>query len=225
MKISEVDLAKPVIEWLLAQHWEVYQEVQLHYGGSIADVVALKNNIMWVVECKTSFTLTVLEQALHWNSHYRSIAVPSAKNEKGRTFANMVASDYGIGVFELTEYGGEWHVNDRIPPKLQRQNTYFVKNYYLPRMTEEQKTWAEAGNNHGDRYTPYQSTMKEVKWFIKNHPGCTIGEIYKELGKCHYSSDQSAKGSISNALRTFEKDWCDAVLDGKIFRFYLREEK
>ena len=36
--MNEVELAKPVINWLADQHWEVYQEVQYGYAGRVADI-------------------------------------------------------------------------------------------------------------------------------------------------------------------------------------------
>jgi Holliday junction resolvase len=51
--IKEIDIGKALVEWLNVQHWDVYQEVKIY--SHIADVVAVRNGIVWIIECKTSY--------------------------------------------------------------------------------------------------------------------------------------------------------------------------
>lgn len=66
---SETDLAEKVVEWLQAQQWEVFQEVQLDSFGRIADIVAVSGPLLWVIECKTSQSFAVFEQAFQWKMY------------------------------------------------------------------------------------------------------------------------------------------------------------
>ena len=224
--MKETELAKPVVQWLTDQHWDVYQEVQFNYGGGIADILAVKNNIMWIIETKTSMTFTVLEQASKWLSHYRSIAIPSAKRDTGRKFSYLLADKVNVGIIEVNTrtFNGSYLVTEIEPAKLMREHNEYCRKFMFPKLREEHKTFAEAGNNHGNRYTPYQGTINQVRNYIQKNPGCTIKEIFDELGRCHYSNTQSAKGSVLSALQTFESSWCETVRDEKQFRFYIKDK-
>ena len=95
---SEVKLAEKVIEYLQDLKWEVYQEVTIH--GQIADIVAIQNGLIWIIECKKSLSLDVIAQAEHWThyANYVSVAVPKTyRNNNGRQFAYKVLKQYGIG--------------------------------------------------------------------------------------------------------------------------------
>ena len=61
---TERELAAPVVEWLSAQHFEVYQEVELH--SRVADIVAVDGKRVWVIECKRTMSLDLLDQANRW---------------------------------------------------------------------------------------------------------------------------------------------------------------
>ncbi len=223
--ISEVELAKQVIQWLIDQHWEVYQEVQFRRGGGVADIVAVRNNITWIIETKTTLSLTVLEQASRWNSIFRSAAVPETV-KKGRELTYRIAQDFlQVGIIEVP-IRGNWYdgVREVISPPIQRQNYRFSKNYYLPELQEEHKTYAQAGNNSGSRYTPYRKTIDSVRRFIENHPGCSIKEIMANIGETHYNSAATAKSCIFGALQSFENDWCEAVIKNGRYKFYVKEK-
>jgi hypothetical protein len=223
--ISEIELAKQVIQWLVDQHWEVYQEVQFRCGGGVADIVAVRNNITWIIETKTTLSLTVLEQASRWNSIFRSAAVPAAFKKDNRSLAYRIAHDYlQIGIIEVPVNSTYDVVTEVICPPIQRQNYRFSKNYYLPELLEEHKTYALAGNNSGSRFTPYRRTIDSVRRFIEKHPGCSIKEIMTNIGETHYSSAATAKSCIFSALQTFESDWCEAVVENGRYKFYVKEK-
>ena len=217
---KETELAKYVIEYLNSQHWEVYQEVEFKYQSGVADIVAVRNNIMWIIECKLAYTLSVLEQATRWPAHYRSIAIPSSRNTRNY----RVAVDYyHVGVIEVIDNypGSSIFAKEVILPKLFIHNNPTVKKY-LKQLTELHKTYAQAGSNKGDHLTPYKQTMIALRAFISAHPGCTINEIYKHLGKMHYSSVASFKGSVLTALYEFEP-WCRIDTSSKPYKLFIKE--
>jgi hypothetical protein len=61
---NEAEIGEAVVAWLEAQHWDVYQEVKIYSG--IADIIAVKGNLLWAIELKKSLTLKVMEQARGW---------------------------------------------------------------------------------------------------------------------------------------------------------------
>jgi hypothetical protein len=215
--ISETEIAAKVIKWLDEQHWDIYQEVQFRNYGCRADIVAVRSGYVWVIECKTSLTFTVLEQADHWQSHFRSIAIPSARSLQGRGFAYHIAVQYlNLGILEIGDNG----VRERTGPKLMR---YFHQSSkrMISQLREEHKSTLAAGSYGGGYFTPYRQTMNEVKRFIARTPGCTLKEIMQDLSH-HYASDTSAKTCIRLALESWEKNWCNAVKENNVTHYFLK---
>ena len=83
--MKEQELASYIVSYLENENWEIFQEVQFRSYGNIADIVAVKDNKLWIIESKTTLSFKVLEQARRWKCHYRSIAVPSVRDRKSRT--------------------------------------------------------------------------------------------------------------------------------------------
>ncbi len=81
---TEVELARPVVAWLGDLGWEVFQEVSA--GGSVADIVARRGPVLWVVEVKRSLGLSLLGQAHAWKrrAHRVSVAVPAGRDTTAR---------------------------------------------------------------------------------------------------------------------------------------------
>lgn len=220
--MKESDLAKVVVDWLKVQHWDVYQEVQMHSFGSIIDILAVRQNITWAIECKTSLSLTVLAQAYrHSNICYRSIAVPNTKkrNDIGRDFAEKIARNYGIGIICVDVNSFSNRIIERVPAKLKRSG-YRFKRYLIDKLVPEQKDFAEAGNANNERYTPYGNTIRQVKFFIRNHPGCTIKDICNTL-KTHYG-EHAKISNLRQALKNWESDWCNIRKEGNTNKYYLK---
>ncbi|MBN1535213.1 MAG: hypothetical protein JW908_00670 [Anaerolineales bacterium] len=213
--MRETELAEHVVDWLQSQHWTIYQEVELLYGG-IADIVAERHGILWIVETKTAMSISVLNQASRWPVHYRSIAVPKAKNDYKRDY-QLAKSYYGVGVITVDRE----YVDEIIRPPLYLNHNKMAK-ILLSRLTEEHKTYSKAGCSNGRRLTPYKMTMMDVKQFVTQHPGCTIQDIFDTHGRMHYASKASFKGNLLKALEDFERDWCRVDKTTKPFRLYNR---
>jgi hypothetical protein len=222
-KITEAEIAAKVVEWLKGQQWDVYQEVQVAQGGRIADIVAVFNKrIVWVIECKTSFGLKVLEQAFHWRVHYRSIAIPRPKNIYTRPWtAERVAKEfYEVGIIEVDTRDMNIQVLVEAPLKRDCHN---YSKYVLDRLRPEQKTYAAAGTKGSTHWTPYKGTIDKVRNFIEENPGCTLKEIMADIiDEHHYKSTQSARGSIRIALETFE-NWCRVEKSTKPYTYFIAE--
>jgi len=213
--MKETDLAKLVVDWLIDQHWDVYQEVQFYYGGPIADIVAVRNGIMWIIECKTSYGFTVLQQASNWMVHYRSVAVPSEIHYH-RDYA-VAEHYYRVGVIEVKlKYDS---VREVVEAPLMYRKRNMVKRF-SSELTELHKTFAPAGSSSGQHLTPYKLTIMEVKKIVQINPGCTIKDLYAELGKMHYASEASFKGTLLKSLIDFEKDWCKVDMSTRPFKLF-----
>lgn len=222
--MNETDLGEKVVKWLEAQHWDVYQEVKFSGSGGRADIAAVRDGKLWIIECKTSLSFTVLEQASGWSSHFRSIAIPATRERSGRGVAYRIARDYlKIGVIEVRMEFSDV-VYEFIPAPLMREYHREAKRL-IGGLREEQKYYASAGTNGGGYYTPYRGTMDAVKRFIMHHPGCTLKEIMDDIGdKHHYASVSSARSCIRTALSNWETPWCEIKTgeDGRTFRYYVK---
>jgi len=221
--MKETELAEAVIRWLNEQHWTVYQEVQFSRMSTIADIVAERHGLLWIVETKMAYTLEVMLQASRWPVHFRSVAVPGTKTASAKRDYNVAKYYYRIGVMEvhINNWNGKCaNVTEIVDPPLFR-NHHLTAKHYLSQLTEEHKTFSKAGSKGGGYLTPYSQTMSRVKKFVENNPGCTIGEIFENLGKCHYASPASFKGNLLSALMSFEKEWCRVDISCKPYKIYL----
>ncbi|HBD94493.1 MAG TPA: hypothetical protein DC057_10030, partial [Spirochaetia bacterium] len=100
-KIKETEIAEIVIDWLEKQHWDVYQEVPVNSG--FADIFAVRNGLVWVIETKTSLSFDVMEQAFRREVHYRSVAVPKPINSNW-FLQRKIARDYlNIGILSVDQ--------------------------------------------------------------------------------------------------------------------------
>lgn len=225
--MTEIDLAKKVVAWLTDLGWDVYQEIQIRESGSIADIVAVLDRRVWVVECKTTMSLQLLGQAEEWKrfAHMVSVAVPLVKrrygkrkynNTKARFMAGLILRRFGIGELRITEGPPDEYspmVDEVLAPILSRKAW---ANDILDCLTEKHKTYAEAGNAKGRRYTPFVATCDSLVRHVKRHPGCSMKEAVEGIPH-HYASPQSARISLAK--------WIDAgVISGIEVRFEGRKK-
>ena len=214
-KKSELDLAANVVAWLQEQRWEIYQEVDLKHGG-IADIVAVMGRRIWIIECKTSFSFSVMSQAYRWrrHAHWCSIAIPAPKQRYSeREFRDRICRDYGIGII----HDGKYDVSEAIPAALNRK---IHPDDILKQLSEEHKTYALAGNSNGRRWTPFQNTCRSILNYVSNHPGCNLKTLISSI-ETHYSSPARARACIAHWVMKGCIRGLRAERDGKHSRFYL----
>ncbi len=203
--MSEEEIAQVVIEYLQELGWEIYQEIQFgNVLGRVADIVAVRDDEVWVIEVKRSFGIAVLEQAWLWEVPMRSVAVLKTK-QRPRTWLKLAKDFYKVGILEV-DWKNNKAVREVMPPPIL---TFHWKSAIekVKKLTELHKTFAKAGTNKGNHLTSYKMTMLKVKEFVSENEGCTVKEIVDDLGYMHYANVQSAKQNILSGLNDFE-DWC-----------------
>ena len=221
--MKETDLAQPVIAWLEAQHWDVYQEVLMH--GGVADLVAKQGSLTWIVELRRTLGFDLLAQASHrmyW-AHFVSVAVPVVQNSRARVEAEHVFRDRGLGILLVAN-----HVKQVAEPRLNRSLSKFwrrhgsLSTYGLVEVRAEQKVMARAGTPNGGHWTPYRQTCTEVLRRVREKPGLTTKEVFDHL-KHHYASNAGARSSL---LKWVLEDKVPGVVvrrEGRSFRWYPKE--
>ncbi len=166
---SEAELAKVVVDWLRAQGWTVFQEVE--HRGAIADIVATRGEDVAVVECKLGVNLAVLDQAHHWLGYARFVfaAVPSYGNGSLRPFFSVVCEAIGLGLLTISppffEHQGRVIVTRDAKPT--RVSTTMLRDRLRPEMVD----YAAAGSPTGKRWTRFRETEKLLLAYVTAHPG------------------------------------------------------
>lgn len=214
-KPTEQDLAAHVVAMLHHMGWEVFQEVE-GCGGGRADIVARNGKIIWVIECKMSFGLAVIEQA--WNhvryqtGHYVSVAVPG---KSVGWFAEDICLKFGIGIIGVNMNGGT--PLERLRPKFHR------KSKCKARLCEEQKTWCKAGSAAGGHYTSFKGTCRNLVNLVRQSPeGVAFAEAIKTIDH-HYSSFGTAKSCLRGFIGTVIPELRAETVGGKLVLFYNAE--
>lgn len=209
--MAEVDVAKPVVRWLLDRKWQVYQEVQVRYGGGIADIVATRGNLLWVVEVKTSRSLKLLEQILDWRRHANLLAVAVPPGLWTPVWREIL-EHYGVGQFRSSQ-----SADLQIVPHVFRTRS----DKLWKALCEEQKTFAEAGNNQGRRFTPFQKTVMSAFNAAKQSPGLPYKE-WLALVEHHYESDKTARYTLKKWIEAGIVPGVELRNEGGVLRVYPR---
>ncbi len=179
-KILEVDLAKWIIAYLTDLHWEVFQEV-VGYSGR-ADIVARQSSLVWVIETKTSLGLSVISQANGWRAHAHLVSVGTP--HLPGVFTEEVCKRFGIGIIAAYR---EDQIREVLRPVLNR------KPCNIPKLCEEQKTYAEAGTNGGGYFTPFRRTCNNINNLLNSHPeGMPLKDLVAKIDH-HYHTNSSAR--------------------------------
>lgn len=190
--MKETEIAARVVSWLEHKGWDVYQEVVCR--GGVADIVAVKKDVVWIIETKTSFTFQLMDQARDRLecADLVSVAVPEAK--RGRT-ARWILDHFGIGLILVDRTCTSVRVPHGFKPKQTSARwTDEVKESLQP----EHKTYAAAGSQDG-HWTEFKSTCRNALEHVKRRGSCTMRDLVAEI-KHHYSSDAGARATLRDRI-------------------------
>ena len=239
---NEAALANELILWLTKEGWVVHQEVQLTGSGRTVDIVAEKDNKLWAIECKNTFTESVLDQCyLHTpNFHYISCAVPGyrrsyrySSSQKETSFVKEhFLRCHGIGLIRVGERQrkNSLNVHEEIKPEYQRM---FKKNttmkLFLTRIKKirakfhELHQTATAGAT-GGQVTDYKVSMYNLREYLKDHDLVDPLAVAK-IVEHHYRKPHLFKAAI---LRGIDNGWIPGVVKEIVGRKahikFLKEE-
>lgn len=215
---SEQELARSVVAWLQAQHWDVYEEVSTGYGGARADIVAVQGGLSWIVETKMTLSLALMAQAVDWAgwANFVSVAVPFGRSSRGRALAMRLLRERGIGIIEAGELG---YVTHSAPAKVRR-----VRRGLADILCEGHKTMAEAGSAHGGYHTPFAATCRAARDFVRQHPGCTMRELVDGIDH-HYMRNATARSCLRNWIGTKKIPDVEQRHEQGGWRLFPREKK
>lgn len=210
---AEAEIAGSVCCYLVEQKWEVYKEVVPFRGGKRADIVARRGREIWVIECKMVSSFGVIEQATRWRqfAHRVSVAVPKVKDN---WFFSVVCNHFGIGVLTVNKDGS---VEEIRSAPLHRT----VSARYITNVLREELKQNIAGSN-GSYWTPFNSTVRNLKDYLKINPGATMKQAIDDI-EHHYRSDSAARSSLSHWIRSGVIEGIKRERVGKVITLHLIE--
>lgn len=218
MKVAETDVAAAMVAWLESMRWDVYQEVTLQ--GSIADIVATRDKLVWIIECKAAFGLAVLGQAYEWRAraHFVSVVTPHRRSHTGGRLERAILEHTGIGLHYTSRFD-EARVIHEVQPAFSRRAPLAADT--RDKLRPEHKTFAPAGNANGSRWTPFQDTCKQLLEHVRRNPGCTLRDAIKGI-KHHYVSQPTAVNSLRKWIEKGIVDGVEMRRDGRVLTLHLK---
>lgn len=202
-KIPETFIAQAVMLHLQGWGWDCYPEAGMSSASGRADIAATRGPVLWVVECKTGFTLALLDQAMAWlgKANLVSVAIPERRySQTAMTFLG----EKGIGVLEYrSSYSREpdpRDVRERLKPRFfrDRPGVFDVPKQNRLSLHPDMKR-AIPGSKDGGYSTPWRRTMEAAENHVRHNPGCTVKELAAAIDH-HYSTAGSAHGSLLHWL-------------------------
>ena len=180
--MKESELAKHFIDYFKPAY-DIYQEVPA--GGGIVDIVATDGQIVIGCEVKTSFGLTVMEQAYkrRQNFHYTYICVPYSK--VNWNFRESIIRRYGIGLLVYSE-DFRYKVRENVDAKINRHAC-------TPDLKEYMKE--SVAGSQSERVTVFGNTVNKIRRYLKLHGDSHIKDVLNNI-EYHYNTMSTAKSSI-----------------------------
>lgn len=223
--MKETDLFAATKSWLEERDWDVYAEVT-GVGGR-ADVVGKNGKSLLNVELKLQLSFDLLSQAFDRKSyfHYVYIGIPKRKTALPRFVRDLLIRE-GIGLLVI-ENG---FARMSIPARFNRPAHYHRIDW--EHILRPEYKLHIGGDNGSHIQTPYKLLMKEIRNYLvairdsdisrsirggfRNYGWISIEDILDHC-EAHYHY-AAPKPSVSNALRSFEMDWCEVKKEkGKLF--------
>lgn len=188
---TEADLVSATRDWLVADGWTVYFEVAPWGAGAArADIVAVRGDIVSIVECKMSLSLALLDQCNDWckYAHFVWASVPGGKRNR---FAHKIAEWLGVGIILVgTRYDKNQH-KIGLHSKLNRKA---VTKEIVKVLCEGQQN-TDPGASHSF-VTPFRSTCNNLIEKIKLAGGKILVKDAMHSLKHHYRGPASARSSL-----------------------------
>ncbi|OZQ81176.1 hypothetical protein [Paenibacillus sp. VTT E-133291] len=229
--MRETDLFEPVKYWLEEREWDVYAEVT-GVGGR-ADIVGRHGMAVLNVELKVQLSFELLSQAVDRKAyfHYVYIGIPKRKTPIPRIARDLLNRE-GIGLLEIQND----FVSMSLPGRFNRPAPYH--NIKWDSVLRPEYKLHVGGDNGPHIQTPYKLLMNGIRNHLisvrdadnlrsvhggfRNYGWIEIQEI---LDHCeahrHYAAPKS---SVSNALRSFEMNWCEVKKEGGKLFYRAKED-
>ena len=211
---KEADLAQALIGHLKAEGWEIYEEVAPGGGGDKrADIVAVKDGLTRIIECKMKLGLPVLYQGKGWVGYAEEIfvAVPPhtvlwdwKKKQVNDLAVRCALEVLHIGVIEVLpatskrEASLRYHIPEKWPGTTPKLKASLNKVLHVE-LQAFNKT--SAGGSGGSFWTPFKGTCKQVLELVTQHPEGVSAHVIVDSIQHHYKTKSSARTSLCHMAK------------------------
>lgn len=204
-RFSEAEIGAAAQQYLAARGWDTYPEVAVR--GVRADLVGRRGPVLWVVECKTSPSLKLLEQAFRWVGHAHYISVVT--DRPCSAFLKRLLREKGVGSHRVTQ--GYDRAQHRVVAEISDLEWLWGKPclFRRPDCTDlikalhpDQKNY-RPGTQAGFS-SPWRRTMEASVDLIRRAPGVSTRTIVEKIDH-HYHTDKSAVRNIISWLHADER--------------------
>lgn len=231
---TEEELAKVVVSWLEKEQWRVFQEVQTRMYGPIADIVAVKDRsanpkgpktpLIWIVECKLTQTINLLDQAMNWIgiANFVSVAIPYPYHGRNTHLWERIYKPFGVGILHVQGVSLLENLEARFYRRGGNQRVGLVN--LLDILTEEHRSFGVAGSKSGQRYTAFKATRQNLIRLAGESPGLTMKQAVKRINH-HYSREMDAIGALSNLIRSGVIKELEFRKTNRRNHLYMKEER
>lgn len=168
---TEVELAAVVKKHLEKQGWDVYPEVELYSGGPRCDLVALKGEKLWAIECKLQISKAALKQTARWKRFANLLSLASSHV----TFEDhdWYAREHELGIMRV--FWDNVCLDSTAPYYRPMINTQL-----LEACREDHKELGQAGAK-SKYYTPYLKLLKSISEEAHREHGQRLEDIVDSL--------------------------------------------
>lgn len=196
--MKETEVGEAVAAEFRAEGWDVFCEVQAGSHEPICDLVARRGSLLWAVECKTTRSIDVLDQAAHWIgcANLVSVAVPDHRS-RSRGWRpdgwRELAEHRGIGVFGVGSYSSRNRVVTRLT--LPRVNRSIRHDWLADALVDAQRS-SVAGAAGGGHWTPFRNTCDQLRRLAAAEPGIGLRDAVDRI-QHHYGKPSTARSALS----------------------------
>lgn len=200
--LTETAIGEAVVAWLRAQDWDVYQEVKAGvHQAPVADIVATRGPVVWIIECKKAIGVEVLDQLLYWYrlgfANYFSAATFAtckqyvAPKTRISEVAKYLLNHFGMGGLYVDPKDPTHIIREPLPRLHRRPKEWHdIRDYLHP----DQRTRIPAGQKGGNYSTPFQRTCDELRRLVEAGP-ISPKEAIEQMSH-HYQCDSTARSCL-----------------------------
>lgn len=192
--MKEIELAKPVADWMRSRGYAVYAEVPSL--GRCLDFVGIKGTDVICVELKTSLTTYLIRQACTNQLVTKEVYV--GVGTKPRKSSIDLCRKYGLGVLSVKNN----KVILVIEPTL-RYEPWSPRRKQIVDVCNSLGPSDDAGKPQQAGEGPAQDCQQRIDEYRKTHPTATWKEIYLNVPN-HYCNMSSLYGAMRMAR---ERKW------------------
>ncbi|CAJ1315948.1 hypothetical protein [Paenibacillus nuruki] len=223
--MKESDMYPYLKKYFEGKGYTVYPEIEPPGNGTKrADIVAIKDQEVVIIEMKVGFGLTVIQQACDWkgyaNQIYIAIPKPKKRNWMPPIGSKLLASEkLGLLEVDLKDYSNFAYVDvnfsrvrevNKAPYQPEASSAISIIKFITPYHLEG----PNGGSQTGGHISGYQVTMRRVKEFLTDRDWTTAKEIADNVETHYYAQDKSA--SLKQSLLKWESEWCEyKVIKGR----------